>query len=67
MINIAINNYSGKLNIQMFDLNGREVFSQNVSDFNIEKSLDLNSLQSGIYLLKMNGEDLSFTKKVILN
>ena len=67
MINIAINNYSGKLNIQIFDLNGREVFSQNVSDFNIEKSLDLNSLQSGIYLLKMNGEELSFTKKVILN
>lgn len=67
MINIAINNYSGELNIQIFDLNGRKVYNQNVNDFNLEKALDLNSLQKGIYLLKMNGQDLSFTKKIILN
>lgn len=67
ILNISIAKYSGKLNIELFDINGRKVYQQKMDDFNAEKSINLNSLQSGIYLLKIDGEELSYTKKIILN
>ena len=66
-LNIAINNYSGKLSIQVFDLNGRKVYNQEVNDFNAESAINLNNLQTGMYLLKVNGENLNYTQKIILN
>jgi extracellular elastinolytic metalloproteinase len=67
LLNIAIAKYSGKLNIELYDINGRKVFNQNMNDFNTEKAINLQSIQSGIYLLKLEGDELSFTKKVIIN
>lgn len=67
LINIKINQFSGKLNLQVFDLNGRVVYSLNNTDFNIEKTIDLNSLQSGMYVVKIDGDNLNYTKKIILN
>lgn len=66
-LNIAVNNYSGKLSIQVYDLNGRRVYAQEVNDFNAESAINLNSLQTGMYLVKVNGENLNYTQKVILN
>ena len=51
----------------MFDLNGRVVYSLNNTDFNVEKAINLKSLQSGMYIVKINGEELNYTKKIILN
>ena len=67
LLNIAIAKYNGKLNIELFDINGRKVYSQNMNDFSSEKIINLESLQSGIYLLKLEGENLSYTRKIILN
>ncbi|WP_339834566.1 T9SS-dependent M36 family metallopeptidase [uncultured Flavobacterium sp.] len=67
LLNIAIAKYNGKLNIELYDINGRKVFNQNMNDFNTEKSINLQSIQSGIYLLKLEGDELSFTKKIIIN
>jgi len=67
LLNIQINNYTDVLNIQIFDLNGRRVFSQIVNDFSIERKIDVQSLQKGIYLLKIDGVDLAFTKKIVIN
>ncbi|MFC4741045.1 T9SS-dependent M36 family metallopeptidase [Flavobacterium ponti] len=67
LLNIAIAKYNGKLNIELYDINGRKVFSQNMNDFNAEKTINLQSIQSGIYLLKLDGDDLSYTKKLIIN
>ncbi|HEY4617696.1 MAG TPA: T9SS type A sorting domain-containing protein [Flavobacterium sp.] len=36
-------------------------------DFNNQMKLNLNHLGSGIYILKVNGEGLSYTEKIILN
>ncbi|WP_395077084.1 T9SS-dependent M36 family metallopeptidase [Flavobacterium sp.] len=66
-INIKINQYNGKVNLQVVDLNGRVVYSLNNTDFNVEKSINLKSLQSGMYIVKINGEELNYTKKIILN
>lgn len=66
-LNVAIHNYSGKLTIQVFDLNGRKVHNQEVNDFNAERAINLSNLQTGMYLLKVNGENLNYTQKIILN
>ena len=65
--NIRINNYIGKVNIQVIDINGRIVNEFINEDFNIEKSLNLSSFQSGMYIIKINGDNLNYTKKIIKN
>jgi hypothetical protein len=66
VVNLNITDFSGNLNIQLFDINGREVYKSNVSDFSIEKSIDVSQFQSGIYILKLEGEELSYSEKIIL-
>ena len=49
--------------VTIYDLNGRMVFSD--SNFNTEKTVDISALQSGIYVLKMAGDGLNHTQKII--
>ncbi|WP_395066000.1 T9SS-dependent M36 family metallopeptidase [Flavobacterium sp.] len=65
LINIKINNYQGKLTIQVIDINGRMVDEYKNENFNIEKSIDLKNLQSGMYIIKITGDNLNFTQKII--
>lgn len=64
-LNISILNYSGKLNVQLYDINGRVVFEQKMDNFSLESSVNIQSLQAGIYMLKIQGENLNYTQKVI--
>lgn len=66
LLNININNYVGELQINVFDLNGRQVYNQNVSDFNNTNAINLESLSAGIYVLKLQGENLNYSEKIIL-
>jgi hypothetical protein len=65
--NININQYSGKVNIQVADLNGREVYTSKNELFNSEKAIDLQMLESGIYVLRISGEGLNYSQKIIKN
>jgi hypothetical protein len=65
--NINIKQYSGKVNIQVVDLNGREVYTAKNELFNSEKAVDLKMLESGIYVLRISGEDLNYSQKIIKN
>lgn len=56
IINLAIANYTGKLEINLFDINGRTVLS-NSDTFSNEKTLDLGNLQSGMYIMQLIGEN----------
>ena len=67
IFNIRINQYSGKVNIQVVDINGRIVKEIKNEEFNTEKALDLSALQSGIYVLKINNNELNYSQKVIKN
>jgi len=67
LLNVRINNYVGKVNIQVIDINGRIVNEYKNEDFNTEKSLNLNNLQSGMYILKVTGDSLNFTQKIMKN
>ncbi len=67
LINIRINSFIGKATLEVVDINGRVVYSLNNTEFNNEKSIDLNHLQAGVYVLKISGDELNYTKKIILN
>ena len=66
-VNIHIKNYVGKVTIQVIDINGRVVSKFKNEEFNNLKTIDLSRLQKGVYILKVNGDNLDFTEKIILN
>ena len=65
IFNVRISEYVGNVNFTVVDLNGRVVYSTSVKDFSLEKSLDLNQLQSGMYLLKIATPEATHTQKII--
>lgn len=67
LLNIAVNNYSGKLSVKVFDINGRQVYNEDVNDFNAQSAINLSNLQRGVYVVKVNGENLDFSQKVVLD
>ena len=67
LFTINSNQYSGKVSIQVVDLNGREVYAAKNEWFNSEKSIDLKAVESGIYVLRISGEDLNYSQKIIKN
>lgn len=66
LLNININDYIGDLQINVYDLNGRQVYNQNVTNFNNTNAINLGSLSAGIYVLKLQGENLNHSEKIIL-
>jgi hypothetical protein len=67
LFNIRINQYVGKVTIEVVDLNGRLVYSQNNTDFNVEKSIDMSQFQSGMYIVKVNNNQVNFSQKIVKN
>ncbi len=65
--NLRINKFSGKVAIQVTDINGRVVYNTTDEKFNTEKTIDLSAFQSGIYLLKVTGDNLNYSEKLIKN
>jgi hypothetical protein len=65
---IHTSDFVGNLNIQVVDLNGRIVYNIENVDFNssIEKSINLNQLQKGMYIIKVSNETLNFTQKIFI-
>lgn len=65
IINIAIANYSGSLKVNLLDINGREVYSNEFNDFSLERSIDIKNYQSGVYILNLEGNGVKLTRKII--
>ena len=66
LVNINIANYVGDLQISVYDINGREVYNKNMNNFNNSNAINLEKLSTGIYILKLQGENLNYSEKVIL-
>lgn len=66
-ITVRINNYNGKIAVKVIDVNGRKVYSVSNEVFNNQKTFDFNHLTSGIYILEIEGEDLRYAEKIIIN
>jgi hypothetical protein len=65
-LNINIKDFSGEVSVKFIDINGREVFNKNINNFITSNTLDLSSFSSGIYVLKLSGEGLNYSEKIIL-
>jgi hypothetical protein len=65
LLNINIANYVGELQIKVYDINGREVFNEN--HFNNSNVINLGKLSNGIYILKLQGENINYSEKIIIN
>ncbi len=66
LLNIRINNFTGKASINVIDINGRTVYSNVNNDFNVESSINLNNLSSGMYIIKVTADTSTYTEKVII-
>ncbi len=66
IINLKINQYSGMVNYQVFDINGRKIIEQANYEFLNESQINLGSIQSGVYMIKINTATASTTKKLII-
>ena len=66
IVNISIADYVGDLNVAVFDLNGREVFRQKQTGFASSNMINLEALSSGMYIIKLQGENLNYSQKIIL-
>ncbi len=64
--NVRISQYTGKVSMQVVDINGRTVYNTSNEDFNIEKTVNLNHLNTGMYILKVSGADVNFTQKIMI-
>jgi hypothetical protein len=67
IFNIQINKFLGKVNLKVTDLNGRVVYTEKDSSFNSTKEINLSHLQSGMYIINVEADQLSFSKKIIKN
>jgi len=52
-------------NIQLFDMSGRVVYSENVSGQN--GTVDTTGIAGGLYIVKIHTGDIIFADKVIIN
>ncbi|WP_309642660.1 T9SS-dependent M36 family metallopeptidase [Flavobacterium sp.] len=66
MLNIRINQFVGDVSIEVVDVNGRVVFNQMDQNFNMEKPINLSSLQKGMYILKLKHSSINYTEKIII-
>lgn len=66
LLNIRINNFTGKASINVIDINGRTVYSNINNDFNVESSINLNNLSSGMYIIKVSADTTTYTEKLII-
>lgn len=67
LLNIDINGYAGELNVIVYDLNGRQVYKQSFSNYIAQQSINLQGLETGMYILKLDWDGISHTRKIILN
>ena len=63
---VNVKDFSGDVSVKVIDINGREVFTQKLSNINNSNAINLSSLSAGIYVLKLQGEKLNYSEKIIL-
>jgi subtilisin-like proprotein convertase family protein len=64
IVNVSIPNLSDTATIKLYDIQGREILSKETNQVN--SSFDIENLQDGMYLVTIENEEVSVTKKIIL-
>lgn len=66
-VNVRVNKFVGKLEVQIVDINGRVVLNQIDENFNTEKAINISNLGAGVYVVKLTGDNLNYAQKLIKN
>ena len=66
VLNINVKDFSGDFTIKVVDINGREVYNGKSTNINGANAINLDALSSGIYILKLQGESLNYSEKIIV-
>ena len=64
IVNVAIPSLTETATIKLYDLQGRQILSKETNQVNT--SFGIENLQDGIYLVNIENEEGSITKKIIL-
>ncbi|QAA82492.1 T9SS type A sorting domain-containing protein [Aequorivita sp. H23M31] len=64
-LNIEARIYAGPANLAIYDMNGRKVFNMDV-EITQTRNIDISSLKTGIYLLKIEGGGYTQTTKLVI-
>lgn len=64
-VNIKVSKFLGDATISIFDINGRRIYAIDRTLSGIV-SLELDNLQSGVYLMKIEGENFNHTAKLLV-
>ena len=64
-LDVIIDNEQSFQILELFDMQGRKVLSQQLWD--VKNRLDIQHLQRGTYLLKVNSKGQQLTKRIVLN
>jgi len=67
LFTVRINNYVGNVNVSIVDINGRKVYSETDQNFNIERMINVDTLQAGVYIVKVSGDSINYSQKLIKN
>ena len=65
IVNISIPDLTDKATIKLYDIQGRQILSKETSE--VYTSFGIENLQNGIYLVNIENEQGSITKKIILS
>ncbi len=66
VLNINANDFSGEVSMEIIDINGRKVYAQKINNLNGLNSINLSSFSAGVYVLNLQGEDLNYSEKIII-
>ena len=65
-VTILSGQYFGQTKLNLFDISGKNVYSNTINLDNSEQKINLGNLSSGNYILKISGENFEGTKKLII-
>ncbi|MEP3837980.1 MAG: PA domain-containing protein [Algibacter sp.] len=65
-INIISNEYIDNTTLNVYNISGRKVYSENLNLSNTERKIDLTNLQSGMYLMKFSKDNIETTHKIMI-
>jgi hypothetical protein len=67
IVNIDLGQNAGRFdNIELFDIRGRLVAKQSLDNQLQQTQIEVNTFNSGVYLLKVSSDSETFTTKVIV-
>ncbi|WP_395058764.1 PA domain-containing protein [Flavobacterium sp.] len=65
-VTILSSQYFGQTKLNLFDISGKNVFSNTINLDGSEQKINLGNLSSGNYILKISGENFEGTKKLVI-